>query len=93
MHLYFKAIEAYAGAVFRPDEDEIRDPYTEGAIDPMKKNAIRRYIYYTMENFMIVDDAHGCYVECPMPKPWCIPGKIYWWGLYIWQTKIVKTHI
>ena len=87
MRLYFKAIKAYAGRVFRPDEEEVEMEA------PHKDNVVKRYAYYTMEDLMIVDDATGRYVRCPMPTPFSIPGKIGWWVLYIWQTKIVKTHI
>jgi hypothetical protein len=82
MRLYFKATKAYAGVVFRPDEEEREHG-----------NLLQRYTNYTIDNLMIVDDAHGHYVECPMPKPFSIPGKIYWRVLHIWQTKIAKTHI
>ena len=81
--MYFKAIKAYAGEIFRPDAEE--------RMDSEKSNVIKRYLYYTIGDLMIVNDA-GRYVDCPMPKPFSIPGKIYWQILYIWQTKIVKTH-
>ena len=87
MRLYFKAVKAYAGSVFRPDEEEVEMDA------PHKDNVFKRYAYYTIEDLMIVDDAIGRYVRCSMPMPFSIPGKIYWEVLYIWQTKIVKTHI
>lgn len=87
MLLYFKAVKSYAGEVFRPDAEEVEMDA------PHKNNFVKRYFYYTMEDLMIVDDAHGHYVCCPMPKPFSIPGKIGWRLLHIWQTKIVKTHI
>lgn len=84
MRLYFKATKAYAGRVFRPDPED-KDSY--------RSNFVKRYFYYTMEELMIVDDAHGHYVHCPMPMPFSIPGKIGWRLLYIWQVKIRKTHV
>jgi hypothetical protein len=93
MRYYLKAVRAYFEVVFRPDEDDLRDPYTEGVIDPLKKNVIRRYIYYSMEELMIVNPATGCYEHYPMPMPINILGRFYWWVVYIWQTKIAKTHI
>lgn len=85
MHLYFKAVKSYTGVIFHPDEEEREDPY--------RSNMFKRYAYYTMEDLAIVNDATGRYERCPMPKPFSIPGKIGWWMLYIWQTKIAKTHI
>lgn len=87
MRLYFKATKAYAGRIFHPDKEEVEMDA------PYKDNVFKRYAYYTIEDLMIVDDAHGKYVRCPMPKPFSIPGKVYWRMLHIWQTKIVKTHV
>ena len=88
IRLYFKAVKAYAAEVFFPDkEDRELDDWQ------FKSNVIKRYGYYTMEDLMIVDDSTGHYVRYPMPKPFSIPGRIYWQLLYIWQTKIAKTHI
>lgn len=84
MHLYFKAVQAYAERVFFPDSED-KDSY--------RSNVFKRYAYYTMDDLMIVDDAIGKYVRCPMPMPFSIPGKLYWHLLYIWQVKIRKTHV
>lgn len=88
MHLYIKGTLAYARSIFRPDrEDRYMDDWQ------YKSNVFKRYAYYTTEELMIVDDAHGGYVGYPMPAPFNIPGKIYHRALYIWQVKIKKTHV
>lgn len=88
MRLYFKAVKAYAGSVFFPDkEDRELDDWK------YKSNVFKRYAYYEMEELMIVDDATGRYVRCPMPKPFNIPAWLFRQALHIWQTKIVKTHV
>lgn len=83
MLLYFKAVKAYAREVFFPDKE---DRELEGW--QFKSNVIKRYGFYTIDNLMIVDDSTGRYVDCPMPSPFSIPGRIYWRVLYIWETKI-----
>lgn len=88
--LYFKATKGYFATVFFPDPEDLAD-LSEFELE-FKNTRWKRYKYYTIENFMIVDPATGCYVEYPWPKPFDIPGRIYWRALYIWQTKIVKTH-
>ena len=92
MRLYFKAVRAYMGAVFYMSKEDREDARRYGDLK-YKNNMFKRYKYYTIENFMIVDDSTGRYVEYPMPKPFSIPGKIYHRLLYIWQVKIRKTHI
>ena len=87
MRLYFKAVKAYLGAIFFPDkEDRELDDWQ------YKSNVFKRYGYYTLEGLMIVDDSTGRYVHYPMPMPFSIPGEIYMEIVYIWQTKIVKSH-
>lgn len=97
MHLYFKATKAYTGAVFSPDDRPmaVNDHGSEAAAteyELFKGNALRRYKYYTVDDLMIVDDATNRYVRCPMPKPWSIPGKIYWRLVYLWEITTDKIH-
>lgn len=91
MRLYVKATKAYFGVVFFPDPEDLADlPLDEFQL---KNTRWKRYKYYTIENFMIVDPKTGCYVEYPWPKPFDTPGRVYWRLLHIWQTKIAKTHV
>jgi hypothetical protein len=83
--MYPKAVRSYFEAVFLPDEEDKKDSE--------KSTFFKRYAYYTIEDLMIVDDATGRYIRYSMPRPFRWPGRFGWWLLYIWQTKIVKTHI
>lgn len=90
MRYYLKALRSYFTVIFFPDEDNLRDPYTEGAIDPNKKNAFRRYTYYSIDELAIVNPATGCYEIYPMPRPFHIPGRIYWYAKHVWAEKSFK---
>ena len=88
MRLYFKRVKGFGGEIFFPDkEDRELEEWR------FKSNVFKRYVYYTIEELMIVDDATGRYTRCELPMPFSIPGRIYLRLLHIWQTKIVKTHI
>jgi hypothetical protein len=82
--MYLKALKAYFRVVFRPDEDEK---------DQWRTNVVKRYFYYSLENLMIVDPATGCYTDCPMPMPFSLPGKFYWWVQYAWETKVQDRYL
>lgn len=84
MRFYLKAVRAYFGRVFLPEEED-KDEY--------RSNVFKRYSYYLLDDLMIVDPATGCYARRPMPAPFCWPGRI---GLRLmdwWRIKIRKTHI
>jgi hypothetical protein len=90
MRFYWKAVKAYFQQVFFPDDRPkvVNRHGSEPAATEyllFKRTVLQRYKFYTVDDLMIVNPATNRYEVYPMPKPFSIPGKIYWWLVYRWE--------